>query len=157
MPRIKSGATGRFKNGQVDADASSPYLTPMPLNLTKIAFGAQSFSDLESWYANRRSPNLTTRYRPTRWEECIGGSLFWIHQHNLVARSEILGFSETDNGRWSIDLEPRLIPVYPQPKRAHQGWRYLKGEPPRDLGEGEEVGDVLPGALATRLQKLGLI
>ena len=87
MPRIKSGATGRFKNGQVDADASSPYLTPMPLNLTKIAFGAQSFSDLESWYANRRSPNLTTRYRPTRWEECIGGSLFWIHQHNIVARS----------------------------------------------------------------------
>ena len=41
----------------------------MPLNLTKIAFGAQSYADLESWYAQRRSPNLTTRYRPTRWEE----------------------------------------------------------------------------------------
>ena len=133
------------------------YLPPMPLNLTKIAFGAQSFSDLESWYANRRSPNLITRYRPTRWEECIGGSLFWIHQHNIVARSEILGFTQTDNGRWRIDLEPRLIPVYPVPRRAHQGWRYLKGEPPRDLAEGEEVGDVLPGKLATKLQRLGLI
>ena len=74
-----------------------------------------------------------------------------------VARSEILGFTQTDNGRWSIDLEPRLIPVYPKPKRAHQGWRYLKGEPPRDLAEGEEVGDVLPGKLATKLQRLGLI
>ena len=124
-----------------------PTSPPMPLNLTKIAFGAQSFSDLESWYANRRSPNLTTRYRPTRWEECIGGSLFWIHQHNIVARSEILGFSEAEGGRWSIDLEPRLI----------QGWRYLKGEPPRDLAQGEEVGDVLPGKLATKLQRLGLI
>ena len=73
----------------------------MPLNLTKIAFGAQSYADIENWYAARRSPNLTTRYRPTKWEQCIGGSLFWIHQHSIVARSEILGFSETPDGRWS--------------------------------------------------------
>ncbi len=100
----------------------------MPLNLTKIAL-----------------------------EECIGGSLFWIHEHNLVARSPIIGFTEQDNGRWFIDLEPKLIPVLPKPKRAHQGWRYLKGEPPRDLKDGEEVGDVIPGKIATKLQRLGLI
>ena len=129
----------------------------MPLHLTKIAFGANSFADIESWYAGRRSPHVTTRYRPTKWEQCIGGSLFWIHQHNIVARSQILGFEQTDNGRWLIELEPRLVRVMPRPKRAHQGWRYLKGEPPRDLAEGEEVGDVLPGALATKLQRLGLI
>ncbi|SMQ59280.1 hypothetical protein SAMN06297468_0262 [Altererythrobacter xiamenensis] len=129
----------------------------MPLNLTKIAFGAKSFADIEEWYAGRRSPHLTTRYRPTRWEECIGGSLFWIHEHNLVARSPIIGFSQTDNGRWRIELEPRLIKVFPKPKRAHQGWRYLKGEPPRDLKEGEDIGDVLPGKLAGKLLKLGLI
>jgi hypothetical protein len=129
----------------------------MPLNLTKIAFGAKSYADIESWYAARRSPNLVTRYRPTRWEECIGGSLFWIHEHNLVARSPIIGFTETESGRWSIDLEPRLIPVLPKPKRAHQGWRYLKGEPPRDLAEGEETGDIIPGKLAGKLQRLGLI
>ena len=129
----------------------------MPLNLTKIAFGAKSYADIESWFTNRPRMSVNTRYRPTRWEECIGGSLFWIHQHNIVARSEILGFSQTKDGRWSIDLEPRLIKVFPRPKRAHQGWRYLKGEPPRDLAEGEEVGDVLPGKLATKLQRLGLI
>ena len=129
----------------------------MPLHLTKIAFGAQSFGDIESWYANRRSPNLTTRYRPTKWEQCIGGSLYWIHQHNIVARSPITGFSETSDGRWRIDLEPRLIKVFPKPKRAHQGWRYLKGEPPRDLEEGEDIGDVIPGRLAGKLQRLGLI
>ncbi len=129
----------------------------MPLHLTKIAFGAQSFGDIESWYANRRSPNLTTRYRPTRWEECIGGSLYWIHQHAIVARSEILGFSETRTGRWSIDLEPHLIRVAPVPKRAHQGWRYLKIDPPRDLEEGEDIGDVLPGKLMGKLQRLGLV
>ncbi|WP_379546125.1 DUF1489 family protein [Qipengyuania sp. DSG2-2] len=129
----------------------------MPLHLTKIAFGAQSYGDIESWYANRRSPNLTTRYRPTRWEECIGGSLYWIHQHAIVARSEILGFSETKTGRWSIDLEPRLVRVQPVPKRAHQGWRYLKIDPPRDLEEGEDIGDVLPGKLMGKLQRLGLV
>ena len=129
----------------------------MSLHLTKIAFGAQSFGDIESWYAQRRSPNLTTRYRPTRWEECIGGSLYWIHQHAIVARSEILGFSETKTGRWSIDLEPRLIRVSPVPKRAPQGWRYLQIDPPRDLEDGEDIGDVLPGKLMGKLQRLGLV
>ena len=129
----------------------------MPLNLTKIAFGAKSYADIESWFTNRPRMSVNTRYRPTRWEECIGGSLFWIHEHNLVARSPIVGFTEQDNGRWFIDLEPRLIPVLPKPKRAHQGWRYLKGEPPRDLADGEEVGDVIPGKIATKLQRLGLI
>ena len=129
----------------------------MPLNLTKIAFGAKSFADLEEWYRNRPRIDVNTRYRPTRWEECIGGSLFWIHEHNLVARSPITGFVQQDNGRWFIQLEPRLIPVLPRPKRAHQGWRYLKGEPPRDLAEGEEIGDVIPGKLAGKLQRLGLI
>ena len=129
----------------------------MPLHLTKIAFGATSFADIENWYAGRRSPFLTTRYRPTKWEECIGGSLFWIHEHNIVARSVITGFSQTDTGRWRIELEPRLIRVQPRPKRAHQGWRYLKGEPPRDLKEGEDLGNVIPGKLAGKLQRLGLI
>ena len=129
----------------------------MPLHLTKIAFGAQSYADIESWYAGRRSPYLTTKYRPTKWEQCIGGSLYWIHQHSLVARSEILGFSQTDSGRWLIELKPELIRVDPRPKRAHQGWRYLKGDPPRDLGADEDIGDALPGKMAAKLERLGLI
>ena len=129
----------------------------MPLNLTKIAFGAKNFADIQSWFANRTRLDVNTRYRPTRWEECIGGSLFWIHEHNIVARSPIIDFTQQDNGRWFIGLEPHLIPVLPRPKRAHQGWRYLKGEPPRDLKEGEDVGDVIPGRLAGKLERLGLI
>ena len=129
----------------------------MPLHLTKIAFGAKSYDDIRKWFENRPNMSVNTRYRPTRWEECVGGSLFWIHEHNLVARSPIIGFTEQNNGRWFIDLEPRLIAVLPRPRRAHQGWRYLKGEPPRDLEDGEDPGDVLPGRLANRLLKLGLI
>lgn len=129
----------------------------MPLHLTKIAFGAQSYADIEAWFAGRPCLPVNTRYRPTRWEECVGGSLYWIHQHNIVARSLILGFREQEGGRWWIDLEARLIPVAPKPKKAHQGWRYLKGEPPRDLSEGEEVGDLIPSRLAGKLHALGLI
>lgn len=130
----------------------------MPLHLTKIAFGAKSYADLESWYVNRRQPQVNTRYRPTRWQECIGGSLYWIHEHNIVARSSITGFTQQDNGRWWIDIEPVLVPVHPMPKRAHQGWRYLAdGKAPRDLAPGEEIGNIIPGRVATKLQRLGLI
>ncbi|NNC58506.1 MAG: DUF1489 family protein [Erythrobacter sp.] len=129
----------------------------MPLNMTKIAYGAKSWDDLAGWYENRREFKLTTRYLPKRHEEMEGGSLYWILNHALVARSRILGFSKTADGRWHIELEPRLIRVDPLPKRAHQGWRYLpESKAPRDLAEGEDVGDALPGKLQLKLQKLGL-
>ncbi|HEU4820827.1 MAG TPA: DUF1489 domain-containing protein [Qipengyuania sp.] len=130
----------------------------MPLHLTKIAFGAKSYADIDNWFANETHWQVNTRYRPTRWEECIGGSLFWILEHNLVARSTIIGFTQQDNGRWFIDLEPKLVAVMPQPKRAHQGWRYLTDrKAPRDLAEGEDIGDLIPGKMAGKLAKLGLI
>lgn len=126
--------------------------------MTKIAFGAKSWADLAGWYENRREIKLTTRYLPKRHEEMVGGSLYWILNHALVARSPIKGFSKTDDGRWHIELEPVLIRTHPAPKRAHQGWRYLtEDNAPRDLQEGEDIGDVLPGRLAAKLEKLALI
>ncbi len=130
----------------------------MPLHMTKIAFGAKSWADLAGWYDNRREIKLTTRYLPKRHEEMVGGSLYWILNHALVARSPIKAFSKTDDGRWHIELEPVLIRTHPAPKRAHQGWRYLtEDKAPRDLQEGEDIGDVLPGRLAAKLEKLALI
>ncbi|MBV7266640.1 DUF1489 family protein [Erythrobacter ani] len=130
----------------------------MPLHMTKIAFGAKSWNDLAGWYKNRGEIALTTRNRPTRHAEMVGGSLYWILNHSLVARSEILSFTETADGRWNINLKPELIRVHQKSKRAHQGWRYLKDDDaPRDLAEGEEVGDVLPGKMAAKLERLGLI
>lgn len=125
--------------------------------MTKIAFGAKSWDDLAGWYEGRSEIALTTRYLPKRHEEMAGGSLYWILNHALVARSPIKGFSKTADGRWHIELEPRLIRVDPLPKRAHQGWRYLTDDKaPRDLADGEDVGDALPGRLQLKLQKLGL-
>lgn len=130
----------------------------MPLHMTKIAFGAKSYADIESWFVDREQMLMTTRYLPKRHEEMAGGSLYWILNHALVARSPILGFPQAQDGRWHIHLEPRLIRVHPLPKRAHQGWRYLtEDKAPRDLEDGEDIGDALPGKLAGKLERLGLI
>ncbi len=137
------------------------YLGPMPLHMTKIAYGAKSIDEVQGWFDGREGQDvrLTTRYLPTRHAEMQGGSLYWIYDHAIVGRSPIIGFEQRkDNGRWWIILEPRLIPVEPRARRAHQGWRYLKDEDaPRDLGEGELAGDVLPGSLVKELAKLGLV
>lgn len=130
----------------------------MPLHMTKIAFGAKSWDDLAGWYQGQGEMKLTTRYLPKRHEEMLGGSLYWILNHTLVARSRIIGFPQAADGRWHIELEPRLIRVMPLPKRAHQGWRYLEDEnAPRDLAEGEEADEVMPGSLVGKLRNLGLV
>ncbi|WP_242127106.1 DUF1489 domain-containing protein [Sphingobium sp. Sx8-8] len=132
----------------------------MPLHLTKIAFQSESPATLRAWLeSHAEEARLTTRYLPKRVEELAGGSLYWIHGHQLVGRSPILGFRETGQGRYWIRLEPRLISVRAQPKRAHQGWRYLEAkDAPPDLGGGEANDlDAMPSAMLGELAKLGLI
>jgi hypothetical protein len=130
----------------------------MPLNMTKVAYGATSFEDLHSWFKTRgQTARLTTRYLPKRHAEMIGGSLYWILKHQLVARSEILGFEEAEGGRTHIVISTKLIDVHPKPKRAHQGWRYLEeADAPADLADGESA-EILPPSMAGELAKLGLV
>ncbi|KQM49214.1 MAG: DUF1489 family protein [Sphingomonas sp.] len=134
----------------------------MPLHLTKVAFGAESVDHLAERLRLRGEEGpvfLTTRYLPKRHEEVAGqGSMFWILKHQLIARSPILGFGEAEEGRVAIHIDPKLVLVQAQPKRAHQGWRYLEGaDAPLDLG-GDATGlDVMPPALMTKLAELALI
>ncbi len=133
----------------------------MPLHLTKIAFGCDSADDLAARLAQRSAEGevrLTTRYAPKRIEELAGGSLYWIHGSAIVGRSPLIGFEDNGAGRWWLKIEPRLIPVAPLPKRAHQGWRYLTDEDaPRDLRAGEDATDTLPAGMAMELGRLGLV
>lgn len=129
------------------------------LHLTKVAFGCTSLDHLAERISARGDVvRLTTRYRPKRYEEIIGGSLFWILKHKLVGRSEIVGFDEAEGGKTDIVIKARVIATVAQAKRAHQGWRYLEaGDAPRDLGDGAEGADELPPALAGELAAMGLI
>ena len=129
----------------------------MPLSMTKIAYRSRNLDNLRRWVEVGPEALMTTRYLPKRHAEMIGGSLYWIIAHAIVARSEILGFEQNEDRRWTIRLAPQLIRVRPKAKRAHQGWRYLEErDAPPDLAEGEEADDVLPGRLLRKLSVLGL-
>ncbi|MFM9979085.1 MAG: DUF1489 family protein [Sphingomonadaceae bacterium] len=129
------------------------------LHLTKVAFGCVSLEDLSARIAARADVvRLTTRYRPKRHAEIVGGSLYWILKHRLVGRSEIVAFEEAEGGRTDIVIKAHVIATVAQPKRAHQGWRYLEArDAPRDLGDGADGADALPAALAGELAAMGLI
>lgn len=136
-------------------------MKPM-LHLTKVAFGCRSVEELAEGLERRAAAGpvfLSTRNLPKRHEEIAGkGSLFWILKHALVARSPILSFGEAEGGRVAIVLDSRLRLVHPQPKRAHQGWRYLEAaDAPADLSGGEGASEALPATLAGKLGELGLL
>jgi hypothetical protein len=134
----------------------------MALHITKVAVGCSDVDYLRDRMAERAENGASpifTRYRPTRHAELIGGSLFWIIKHRLVARQTILAFDEIEDGRrWSVRLDARVVPIRARFKRAHQGWRYLDaGDAPTDYADGD--GDIadMPTAMREALSALALI
>lgn len=132
------------------------------LNLSKVAVGCSDLAALAGRIASRAEGGevaITTRYRPTRHEEVIGGSLYWIIRHQFVARQRIRGFGQAEGGaRTLIRLEADLVPVTPRPRRAHQGWRYLAGkDAPADLASDPTGLSELPAELLGALAALALV
>lgn len=130
------------------------------LNMSKVAVGCGDLAALRQRLDARIADGTTwivTRFRPKRAEELIGGSLYWIVKHRFIARQTIIGFEDTEEGRIRIRLDGGLVEVRPQPKRAHQGWRYLaEGDAPADLLSGGDM-EALPPPLAAALAELALI
>lgn len=145
----------------------------MPLHLLKLCVGCDSIEDLEEWIEDRlkkarrlRKPAEhmhTTRMIPTRAEELVnGGSLYWVIRGNVQVRQrlmEVRPFRDTDGiKRCHLVLEPKVTPTEWQPRRAFQGWRYLKPEDaPRDLGRGRAALREMPPDLRRELADLGLL
>ncbi len=145
----------------------------MPLNILKLCVGCDSIEDLEGWIAHRlkearrvgRKPEHmhTTRMVPKRVDEILdGGSLYWVIRGNVQVRQKILDirpFVDSEGiGRCHIVLDPKTVPTEWQPRRAFQGWRYLKPEDaPRDLGNARAGLRELPPELRRDLADLGLL
>lgn len=139
-----------------------------PLHMTKVAVGCRTLAALTQRQASRVSayggvPAVPcwTRFMPKRADELVGGSIYWIIKHALVARQAILGFEmvQTERGkRCQILLGADVVPVFAAPLRAHQGWRYLEaGAAPPDLDSvGAEIG-ALPLKMMRDLRGLGLL
>ena len=134
----------------------------MKLNISKVAVGCASLDALAARQRLRLADGIVpvvTRFRPKRADELIGGSIYWIVKHRIAARQAIIGFADrAEDRRTIIRLDPLLVPVRAQPKRAHQGWRYLEpADAPLDL-DGDDSGLAeLPPALTARLAALALI
>ena len=134
----------------------------MPLHISKVAVGCGSVDALRLRQQSRLLDGhvpITTRFRPKRADELVGGSIYWIVKHRIAVRQTILGFGENESDRRIIiRLDPDLVAVRAIPRRAHQGWRYLAAEdaPPRSGGEGDGLAE-LPPLLAQELAVLALI
>ena len=131
------------------------------LHISKVAVGCASLDALRKRQQMRASGGIVpimTRFRPKRADELIGGSIYWIVKHRIIARNCILGFAETEERRTIIQLGADLVPVRAWPKRAHQGWRYLAPEDaPADFDGAEDGLTILPPELLTKLSALALV
>jgi hypothetical protein len=130
------------------------------LHLTKVAVGCRTIEALQKRIAGRAREGevrVATRMRPKRSDELIGGSLYWIVKHRMVACQQIVRFDDRSDGRIDIVCSAELDIVSPAPKRAHQGWRYLENaSAPGDDGDGSGIGE-LPPLLYGRLAALALL
>lgn len=146
----------------------------MTLHLVKLCVGATSIEDLAQWQAERIAEAKkrdhkaelfhTTFQTPKRQAELLdGGSLYWVIKGALQVRQKLIGFGEGKKEDGSpcclLLLDPALVAVRPQPRRAFQGWRYLAAsDAPADLranGDGALSG--LPERMRRELAELGLI
>ena len=130
------------------------------LHLTKVAFACRDVDALQRRVAVRAAAGalrVATRMRPKRASELVGGNLYWIVKHRLVAGQEILRFDDRDDGRIDIVCSAELITVSPMPRRAHQGWRYLEdSDAPGTDDDGSGLG-MLPPRLYGKLASLALV
>ena len=146
----------------------------MPLHLIKLCVGCDSIEDLASWQAERlaqmkrdkQKPELFHRtfQMPKRREELLdGGSLYWVIKGVIQARQPVFDLREGTKDDGSpcalVMLEKTLVPVRPTPRRAFQGWRYLKAdEAPADIKPGSRDQVVeMPAKLRRDLAELGLL
>ena len=130
------------------------------LNLTKVAFGCRTLDALEKRVIARTrggEVKVVTRMRPKRCEELIGGSLYWIVKHRLVACQQILRFDDRADGRIDIVCSGHLLLIPASPKRAHQGWRYLEDDSAPSEDEDPSGLANLPPRVYAKLAGLGLV
>ena len=130
------------------------------LHLTKVAFACRDVDALRQRIAARAAGSelrVATRMRPKRAAELVGGNLYWIVKHRLVAGQEILRFEDREDGRIDIVCSAELVVVSPRPRRAHQGWRYLEeADAPSTDDDGTGLG-ALPPRLYGKLGSLALV
>lgn len=143
----------------------------MTLHLVKLCVGCSSIEELAAWVdfrldEARARGELVEQYHITRMvpkqiEALLdGGSLFWVIKGNVQCRQRLVDIRPFVDGeginRCKIILEPKIIPTQWQPRRAFQGWRYLKAED-APVDDTFNVNSDIPASLRQELLNLGLL
>lgn len=138
----------------------------MTLNIVKLCVGVSEIKQLADFQAIRLKENRrifhVTRMVPRRQQELLdGGSLYWVMRGKITARQRLTDIEEfTDPEgirRCRLVLDKQLVAVRPSPRRAFQGWRYLKSQDaPPDLSQTEKQDD-MPLEMRAELIELGLL
>ncbi len=139
----------------------------MALHLLKLCVGVSGISRLEAFQKRRLRKEgrvcHVTRMTPRRAEEILdGGSLYWVMAGMIMARQRITAVEPFVDGegvrRCRLILDPVLVPVAPQPRKAFQGWRYLNPQDaPPDLTRTRARDELPPEEMRRELGELGLI
>ena len=134
----------------------------MALHIIKLVVGCETIDDLLAWHQDKSQPwVMHTRMTPKRIDEVLdGGSLYRVFKGQILCRQKILAIDTIGEGaasRCEVTVDPPIIRVAPQPRRAFQGWRYLKPEDaPVDLSTMGDAAE-LPDHLRRELSELGLL
>jgi hypothetical protein len=138
----------------------------MALHLIKLCVGVSEISELRQWVRDARKGletlDHTTRMFPTRGDEILnGGSLYWVIRGMILCRQPIAGLVQVRGkdgiSRCRIDFKAKIVPVWPTPRRAFQGWRYLNAEDaPADLKK-DAIASEMDESMRRELSALGLL
>ena len=143
----------------------------MTVHLLKLAAGVKDFAQVKQRFIDKavvdpsfgRLVPVFTRNTPKQSKELLdGGSLYWVAGGQIVGRTAIVDIREDhdEEGRkyCLLCVSPDLIRVRSAPKRAFQGWRYLKdSDTPEDIENDRTDYSNAPPEMLDELQKLGLI
>lgn len=118
-------------------------------------------------YKGRLAVPCWTRYKPKTADEILekGGSIYRVIKNRIQCRHQILGFEiveDTPKGTMCMIVQDAaMIETVSTPRRAFQGWRYLKPEDcPKDKGLYDPLmseQDPIPADLEEDLREAGLL
>ena len=137
----------------------------MPLHILKLCVGIESVDGLRKVQASRLERDGAimhyTRHRPKRAAEVLsGGSIYWIIRGFVQVRQRIISIKLADSSsakRCILVLDQQLFLTDLQPRKPHQGWRYLnQHDAPLDSKGGVDANDELPKNLIAELRALGV-
>jgi len=143
----------------------------MPFHIVKLCVDCSSIEELVAWIdcelAQKKAQGAvaevihTTRMVPRRIVNLAEEtSLYWVIKGKIQCRQRLLAIrpyiSESGINRCHLVLEPKVIATQWQPRRAFQGWRYLKAED-APLDDNDNAKHTLPAFLRQELADLGLL